>query len=320
MNVSSKLSVLTGIWFAGVVAVLYVASTGALCDSQLAAEAEGILAHQHAYFQSISSLEFRLTTTQDYAGEGSVGQRTTSTETKFIHVGGKYLVEVTPMNTGAGAGVSVTRAYDGELYQTLASNGGKKQLIVSRARPERFHYGNAHPLLTLEYYATGCGKENSIAGMKRAGGWSELAPSVSSISQSAIRGWDGVERTGTVLRMRRPYNCGEGSESEIEYSVVLDPDLGYLPSRWEATTSSGRWFDCHVADVAKIRTASGEIAFPLRLERTFYGADGELTGTMTLEVDKDSLRVNEPVDESVFTLPRIGTYYIDVDAGIEMQL
>lgn len=314
----TRSSLSAGLCWLGIVAVLCLGSASGLCDSEPSTEAEGMLARQHGYIQGMSSLEFRLTTLQTYEGDSPAIRRTKSTEARFVHAGEKYRVEVTSMNSATGA--TVTRAYDGELYQTLVSIGEKKQLIVSRSRPSNFHYGNPHPLLTLEHYATGCGQENSLEGMREIARWSELSSCVSSITESAIQGWDGGERTGTILRMHRPFDCEGESESEIEYRITLDPDLGYLPSRWEAVMTSGRQSDCTVSDVTKIATPSGEIAFPLRLERTYYSAEGELTGTMTLQVDEDSLRVNEPVDESEFTLPKTGTYYIDADAGVEMQL
>ncbi|APZ95141.1 serine/threonine-protein kinase [Fuerstiella marisgermanici] len=91
------------------------------------------------------------------------------------------------------------------------------------------------------------------------------------------------------------------------FRVYFDRDLGFLPVRYfRQTVARNELSTTMKVTHHKAFTIDGkQIVIPLKVDFSETQADGvSWRGETTISVDEDSLRVNEPLDESLFTLSR----------------
>lgn len=89
------------------------------------------------------------------------------------------------------------------------------------------------------------------------------------------------------------------------YQICFAPSLGYLPVKYlRRVEQSDAISTTMVVEEYKTLEVDGKtVAIPTRMQYSETGADGmSLKQSLTLTVAEDSLKVNEPIDESLFKL------------------
>jgi len=101
------------------------------------------------------------------------------------------------------------------------------------------------------------------------------------------------------------------------YKVYFAPALGYLPVKYaRRVEETGEVSSTMVVEKYKTFPVDGRtLAIPTRMKYAESGADGvSFKQSLAITVDEDSLKVNEPIEESLFTLTSPDPQWIyDVD-------
>lgn len=102
-----------------------------------------------------------------------------------------------------------------------------------------------------------------------------------------------------------------------EYRVSFAPTLGYLPLAYERKVVSTGKLASRMQVTRWSEHTIDSTVYAIPLEVTFEQSDADgvsLAHSMTMKIAPDSLKINEDIDDELFTIPRsIATHVHDVD-------
>ena len=301
--------------------LLLIAGMLSLPGSALAAAghvdpiAEALLTRQAVYFQSITSLEFEskmvMKMSEEVRGKHQAPADRAEWDLRYAWAGGKEWAELTMIDHSKAEKVTITTAYNGELYQRL-DGGTTPTLTVTRTRGAMAMYGGVHPLVAAFQFTLLRDDYVSFALLHSAEKWPKLAEMVVSTKNTTMLG-----RKGITLELSTPSGCGEG---ETPYEIFFAEELDYLPIHWKASHPGGEVSVFEVTATQAYEVGSSRIYIPTSIRGTDCFADGERAQEVFYEIRGDTLKVNQPVDESIFTIPVSSAYrYTDADTGVTIK-
>lgn len=279
-----------------------------LVEAQSAVDptARTVLMCQQAYSQNITSLEVNARFVLHPSNEPATN--TIEHQLRVVTSGPKYRADFTYVDIHTGKTINRTTAYNDELYQLLQ---GDQLLQVSHHSLTGVNvYANGlHPLVTLFRFALSKENEHSLVQLQRNDTWSRLLGMVVGSEDATMHGHDGIK-----LKLKIPSLCCEGEDS---FEVFFASDLDYLPVYWRGVAPSGEVSECKVLAIKSYDHINGPINIPIRLEFEDYFADGTSMQDAYMEIDPQTLRVNQWVDEILFTIPRTSArLYFNADTGV----
>ncbi|MCM8808264.1 MAG: hypothetical protein NC926_10075 [Candidatus Omnitrophica bacterium] len=277
-----------------------------------ASEVEKILQIQNKYFQKLYSAEFSSKVTVVNTEEGmKKGLSIDKFESgmKFILKGTKYRSEV-PMGDRKGSYVSL---YDGRKYQFLEIRD-KSILFVSDNLQSQNPYNGLNPLLAPFMFVFQKGDIVSIESLQKPEIWSRLAKESVATQNTEKFGYNGI----SILFNK---NSDFSSGKQENYEVFFAEDLNYYPIYWKGTNHLTRTLtETKVLETKIYDKESGGIVIPIRIESNAYSENGKLLQSSTIEIDVNTLKINQPVKDEVFTIPISQVdRYVDVNVKLVIE-
>jgi len=285
-------------------AISILAGRAILDSGKVDATAETVLRYQQAYFDNIASLQFTARTTLRLSSavqrQHGIEASTVETEMRFVSSGTSFRSDVRHTDFAMGEAASTTRAYNGELYQTVRWS---EKPVLHVTREHTWHaatYGGMHPLLTAFSFAFVGGEQGPLSQLSSNELWSDLSRAVLNTEEASMLGHEGIR-------------LEFGKRTGKRFAVFFAEGLDYLPIYWRALYPEGGSSECSVVGVESCDTAQGRILIPSRLEFADRLADGTVAQDGDIEIDPQSLTVN-------FTIPpSVAHTYSDEDAGVQMK-
>lgn len=321
----------------GICAVFYLTLAGvadcwAAEKSADTISAKELWNRQHLYFQKISSLEFDSTMTLILTEEQKRQMQSPSDKPEWRMVfacdGEKYRSEVSFLSFSTGKESKTITAYDGKSYQHFNKEGNAAFLRVSKNIDKlpifKWNpYMGPNQMLVpfLFVFRAGCPGGSSGVGedtfdsisldtLQNAQTWSRLINATEKIQPTSIDGHHGL-----LVTVRKTEGTKEQSICEIFFAA----DFDYFPIYWKRLSLDGEVLSkVEVLETKKCGTEG--IIIPLHIESKDY-LKGKLMQSGIYEILPKTLKVNQEVDEKIFTIPvsqddinsgRIR--YIDLDA------
>jgi hypothetical protein len=259
-----------------------------------------VLSHAQEFAQRIRSFEFRMTE------ESSLGR---CSESEFVALGSQFRGKRVDSSADryasgkTGRPVSELFAFNNLQEQIVTLNpigertsGPPTMFLADGGMQENRGYKITVPLLHMYSWLRERGEPNRWDVLIADKNWERAARSATYIGQRYLLGQltHGLSfpQHGSV-----PNHC--------VYEVWFAPNLGYAPIKYERKLlSTGEESTVATVETWKVVNLDGEpFAFPTKLVHSENGKDGRsLAKKFTLLIDVDSLKVNEPVDQSVFTI------------------
>lgn len=271
-----------------------------------------IFARQKAHLEAIHSVEFssRQVMSLSEWGKRELQAPVREMEHKltFTAKSAKYRSHVRFMDWQTRADSSVVMAYDGERYQVF--NEGNRFLSVSKHPQMANAYFGLNPLIVPYMFA--CEPsigDLSLTSLAAADVWSKLSDNAT---------WAGVEemegRTCDVIEIQRT----RGGQT-ILYKVYFARELDSFPVRTLMLDADGHtMFDARVREF--ISRAGCLIPMTVTIEG-FLPASGERWQNIEIAIDEQTLHVNEPVRDEVFTIPPSeAAYYVNIDSDAQTTM
>lgn len=103
-------------------------------------------------------------------------------------------------------------------------------------------------------------------------------------------------------------------------TIYFAGDLDYYPIHGEQRLPTGALIgEFDIEEFSTFKSDGHSFVVPTKGILRAYGKEGDLAHTMVLSIDEASLRVNEPIDPSVFSIPKTSVkVLIDGDTGAYM--
>ena len=232
-----------------------------------------------------------------------------SRNSAFYADGGKYRSDFSKAGqsgtpTGAEQKIGVL-AYNGQMYQDLDADGR----ILARATKRTLQgnpYGALNPLVLPFVWVLRKGDPWTLESMRNNGVWEQRFTEAKLIGRDRVDGYD-------CLVVGFPH----ATNKDCVYKVYLAIELGYFPLQWQRFVEPGDLLTTN-AIVTRFKrfTVKDQIAsVPLVLEYEEFGKDNvSLPRKCTYRVAEDSLQVNQPISEDVFTISTLrAKRVVDVD-------
>jgi hypothetical protein len=195
-----------------------------------------------------------------------------------------------------------TWAYDSNRYQSLDDTGYLKLSDHMQG------VGHTDPLLVAFAWLPNCQCIPSTHdNLMNESNWESQFLLCVSKGNSSFKGFN-------TLLLEFEQTC---ATTMCKFQVHFAVDLGFFPIKYERFVGSTGELTT-VFEVQEIRTqksATGIVAYPIKLFRKELGADGaSLPMEETIHVDESTLLLNQPVDQQLFTLDESKVNFVhDVD-------
>jgi len=199
--------------------------------------------------------------------------------------------------TGGNTGISYDRqwAYDGQAYQKVDADKGAlfRSAFPHPGLPMRS--GMLQPLVVPFRFAFGRDVPLEFKRLQAEEPWKELARR-SKLGEPQLV--DGHECETVVVDTFNPISI------PTRWTACLAKDLEYFPVRLEADLNldDSVMHNEFLVQAEVIDSTVGKVVMPMRTKQLTYHA-GELMLTQVFEIHPKSLRVNQAVDVSTFTIP-----------------
>jgi hypothetical protein len=268
--------------------------------AQVDPKVEAVLAHQHAYFARIQTLQLTsvLTATMSDAvrDKRHLPSGVVRNDLTFVSSGAKFRSEVSVRIGGVVQASRAVAGYDGSTAWLGRSTEGKLVGRITAPGDNSTPYLATHPLISTFKFAFAYGDTETISSLASSSKWARVLAACVSSEDCVVSGHAG---TKVVLR-----GSGPCSPQPLVYEVFFASDLQYLPIYWKVTYPDSHYSEVKVTATKNIDLGpSGHLVMPMRLEGNEYSTEGILANQQAIDVDDKSLKVNEPVADSVFALP-----------------
>ncbi|MCM8803095.1 MAG: hypothetical protein NC827_07290 [Candidatus Omnitrophica bacterium] len=268
-----------------------------LCSFVFASEVEKILQIQNKYFQKLYSAEFSskvaVSNTEEIMKLQKLPINKFESGMNFILKGTKYRSEV-PMGDGKGRYVSL---YNGEKYQFLEIRNKSILFVSSNNLQSQNPYNGLNPLLVPFMFVFQKGDAINIETLQKPDIWLRLTKEAVTTQNTEKFGHKGIN---IIFYKKTDFRSGK----EENYEVFFAEDLNYFPIYWKGTDHLTMTFtETKVLETKIFEKESGSIVIPIRIEVKAYFENGKLAQTSNVEIDINTLKINQPVRDEVFTIP-----------------
>lgn len=291
-------------------AVLFFALVMLSANTKLAFsdEKSDITQAWHRYFQSLHSLKFEYRTVmQIHPLKEEVGNEW---KFKFALNGSKFRNDQQLPKSDDGT-ASTIDAYNGTYYQSLSVEPkGVVQLVYSRTLHTDLPYGGSLPVLSAFYFVFRKTDVYSVETLQQPGIWNALARRITKIEKASEQG-----RRGRILTIK-----GRGND-EFYQVFVEDGTLfpwSYKRAVTKTEAKTGQQYrestESRVTKAQKWQVGNTISLFPLSVGRKLL-QDGKLFIASFDEVAPETLEINRPIKDEIFTIPKSqATILVDIDA------
>jgi hypothetical protein len=199
----------------------------------------------------------------------------------YLKSGDKYLQDTSIQHVNAGIQVKEL-----DMHRVVGFNGTSgwqrqpaEAMAIRGARPAVYHPSIGAPV-DVAMLVTQDTINEGIA----ANTWK-----LDSVSAEVLNGDQTIRVNASVI--------GAGS-----VTLWLAPEKGWLALRTRQFTPVGAvYYEANLTEMAKIRTGDGEqVVFPVVAEIDVFDPNGNKTPSQKLQVDRESIRINEPIDPKRF--------------------
>lgn len=273
------------------VAVLFLNSAITFADDQL--NLSNILDHACKHLNSISSIRYSssIKTNIETKEEQGSASKVEQIDQTFIYDRGKYRVSVASPNLTNYREM----AFNGHIYQEL--NSAQSSLNITRKR-SLVPYGVMEIITTSYLFAIqpDPNSEFSLETLRQDKVWQNVKNIARYHSQQEIMGHRCV-----VLRIPYPIPLG-ATERELVQVVAFAEDLNWFPVRFESEVDgiiATRW---ELSKYVVNHVGDSKFVMPLSLKGIAFNPDGEIWKSTTLVVKPESVEINKPIPEEIFTI------------------
>lgn len=272
------------------ICVMLISAVSSALAADLATEM--ILTRQRLYFQSINSLEFRQTVTITRVIQSKPSPVDVQEGTIAVH-DERHFSEVKLTS-----GPRISSAFDGQNYQFLA---GDSTLLISKNPLNKNPY-NGFTVVTAPFvFAFGDDDELSIRTLRASKTWERRLQDVVSATETVMKG-----KKGTLLS----FACPDNPSKIVE--AFFAKDMDYLPIHVKLTFKDDDIIsEVDVVATKTVTTESGELAIPMLVSTKDYSLDGANVQNIIMEVNAETLQVNQAVDSGKFTISRSNVKHIN---------
>ncbi len=121
--------------------------------------------------------------------------------------------------------------------------------------------------------------------------------------------WAGLDAVGDVIRddrdRRELYRIEFRSHrNTVTMKVWFDPDFDYYPVAWDMISRKGGLAErCQVLELASRRVGGHKVWFPVKVQHSRFAIHpNSRASSIEYCVDRESLQINKPIDDELFTL------------------
>ncbi len=280
-----------------IAAVLFLNST--ITFAAVEPNLSDILDQASEHLNSISSIRYSssietIETIKTKEGQGN-SLKVEQIDQIFIYDRGKYRASVASPDP---AEYQFQRefAFNGYIYQEL--NPYQSSLNITRKR-SLVPYGIMEIITTSYLFAIqpGPNSEFSLETLRKDTVWQNVKSIARYHSQQEIMGHQCV-----VLRI--PYSVVPpgATKRELVQVVAFAEDLNWFPVRFESEVDgiiASRW---ELTKYVVNRVGDSKFVMPLSLKGIAFNSDGEIWKSTTLVVKPESVEINKPIPEEIFTI------------------
>lgn len=272
---------------------------------------KAILAQLQASLSKVQTLKFssrldiQLSPERQAKIRARVGSSPSVLSNKLVYLskGARYRAEVS-LSEGQ---PPVILAYDGTCYQMLRDS----VLSIGKTNTQGPNlYGTTHPIIRAFSFAFCADDMRSIPKLQAAETWSRLADTALTSEDAEMFGHSGVKVT-----FSRTAPC---SNAPVTYEVFFASDLNYFPLFWSLVYADGHRSESRVLSTKSFDQDGTTVIIPTRIAAS--ESTNSISESSILEIDIATLKVNEPVDDSVFIIDRSTVEHIvDSDTGLALE-
>lgn len=206
----------------------------------------------------------------------------------FTCKGVQYRSAVTSSDSVRGRLSETVWAYDGSNYQV--QRGSEANGVVTGSTTQNLNpYGTTHPLMSLFAFAISASDARALTVLQSSDLWTRLANKATAIKNGEMLGHPGSTVT---------FN-----DSGLVYDVFFASDLHWCPLQWKLTRSDGRVSECIVEATKVLGDVDNAVVMPLKMTGTEQKS-GVILSKTAITINAESMAVNGPVEDSVFTIAR----------------
>lgn len=215
----------------------------------------------------------------------------------FVYDGGKYRTSLLSSPNSPDCQLWLEMAFNGHLYQEL--NPAQSSLNVTRKKPA-VSYGVLEILTTSYLFAIkpDPNRKFSLEALKQNSVWQSVKKNSTIYSQEEVMGHPCV-----VIKISYSIIQDQtGEEFKLVHLVVFAKDMNWFPILYESEVNSviaSRW---ELNEYVTKHVGDSEIIMPLSLKGFALNPDGEIIKTTTLVVQPESVEINKPIPEEIFTI------------------
>jgi hypothetical protein len=266
-----------------------------------------LLSHQLSYFQQLKSIEYAGT----WADEDKEGK--TFRKVQFIMSGEKFYRAVSYLDPSNKETVAMKSAFDGEKYQYFQKGVQDKGILILSSNPLiNDPTTTADIFYKLYGFIIPFGKNIPFNKFKEEKLWEELANMVTDCEEITKEKVKGLK-----INLKRPKEkIGEGNFTysiERSFEIFFASDYEYFPlyikSQFTASPlKEGQMPGSMMVEEIKVTEIKlfDNIPFPTKLEIISMDTKGKIIGKSNFALDPYSLKINQKVEEKIFTIPRTG--------------
>ena len=253
-----------------------------------------ILAQQSQYIQSIASLELQQVVTVTVNEALRKLKKQPSAEVKqegcIVVDGARHFSEVK-----LESGDTIASAFDGNNYETRSG----RTLAISKTSPNNNPYLGWTVLTAPFAFAFADDDELSLEALRNPELWARVLKEVVSAGKASMLGHE-----GTLLKFTSP----DSPDKAVE--AFFAEDLGQLPI-YVKVTRKDTISEMTVLDTSTISGNGTALVVATRVSLKDCSLDKVYEQECVLEVDTETLKVNQPMNQNRFTLPRTNVKVIN---------
>lgn len=228
---------------------------------------------------------------------------------RFASAGDKYLVDMRFSTPSTDQVRRRAWAWDGDTYSAVVEAASDTAFVSTDTPPEVPDFSFCPLLAQCDFlFILGAARQwRSIDGLRHWEPWSELLPLVTGYEEAA-----GDVEPGVTVAFQR----ADGLSTKVFFAT----NRGYAPWRWEVQHPDGWGSEYEVLATTQSPQSLKAFGLPLHAHLLSYGRPAAERSRDIYEIDARTLRVNEPIDQSVFRIPDSPDYYHeDPISGALMQ-
>lgn len=275
-----------------------------------------VIEHQKQYFHKLLSIQCNSTLDVRIPDDmqdrwSNLKGNTLQIKSGFITQGNMFRCDTQTLQADGSTSYSAILAYNGKRYQKLNFGEMASLDLSSKSIVEQNPYGNMHPLLVAFGWAFTNNDSFDLSTISNPEIWSKLIKNTVEVYKEEKEGhscivWVFNDDLDTTNRKSK------------KMTIFFAEDLDYFPIASEVHDSEGKLRTrCTVTEFKRNNTEDGEVVFPVNIEaKSFFGPEADIIVSSTSQVDPQTLKINDQINEDVFTLPLSQADYIyDADLG-----